>query len=121
MLKDAEDIFVEDEIIDEESNKLYCAACGHIVTLTDWRIAVDGAHEHTFFNSAGILFRVLSYKEASGVVIACEATTEFSWFDGHAWLIALCEGCGIHLGWRFEGERVFSGLVKPKLSMIKSS
>ncbi|MBG04002.1 MAG: hypothetical protein CMM59_07985 [Rhodospirillaceae bacterium] len=121
MLKDAEDTFVEDEVIDEESNELYCAACGHLVTRTDWRIAVDGAHEHTFFNPAGILFRVLSFKEAPGVVTAGEATTEFSWFDGHAWLIAYCEGCGIHLGWRFEGERVFFGLVKPKLTMIKPS
>ena len=32
MLKNAEDTFVEDEIIDEESNELYCAACGHLVT-----------------------------------------------------------------------------------------
>ncbi|MEC7397534.1 MAG: hypothetical protein VX639_10340 [Pseudomonadota bacterium] len=46
---------------------------------------------------------------------------EFSWIDGHAWLIAFCEGCGIHLGWRFKGERVFFGLVKPKLWMIKPS
>ena len=28
MLKDAEDTFVEEEIIDEESSELYCAACG---------------------------------------------------------------------------------------------
>ena len=47
MLMDAEDTFVEDEIIDEESNELSCAACGHLVTRTDWRIAVDGAHEQT--------------------------------------------------------------------------
>ena len=62
MLKDAEDTFVEEEIIDEESSELYCAACGHLVTRTDWRIAVDGAHEHTFFDPVGILFWVLSFK-----------------------------------------------------------
>ena len=62
MLKDAEDTFVEEEIIDEESSELYCAPCGHLVTRTDWRIAVDGAHEQTFFDPVGILFRVLSFK-----------------------------------------------------------
>ena len=62
MLKDAEDTFVEEEIIDEESNELYCTACGHLVTRTDWRIAADGAHEHTFFDPVGMLFWVLSFK-----------------------------------------------------------
>ena len=62
MLKDAEDTFVEEEIIDEETSELYCAACGHLVTRTDWSIAVDGAHEQTFFDPVGILFRVLSFK-----------------------------------------------------------
>ena len=62
MLKDAEDAFVEEEIIDEESSELYCAACGHLVARTVWRIAVDGAHEHTFFDPVSILFRVLSFK-----------------------------------------------------------
>lgn len=32
MLKDAEDTFVEEEIIDEESSELYCTACGRLVT-----------------------------------------------------------------------------------------
>ena len=60
--EDAEDAFVEEEIIDEESSELYCAACSHLVTRSNWRIAVDGAYEHTFFNPFDILFRVLSFK-----------------------------------------------------------
>ena len=84
MLKDAEDAFVEEEIIDEESSELYCAACSHLVTRTNWRIAVDGAYEHRFFNPFDILFRVLSFKKAPGGVTPGEATTEFSWFHGHA-------------------------------------
>ena len=62
MLKDAEDTFVEEEFIDEESSEIYCAACGHLVTRPNWRIAVDGAHEQTFFDPVGILFRLLSFK-----------------------------------------------------------
>ena len=62
MLKDAENTFVEEEIIDGESSELYCAACGHLATRPNWRIAVDGAHEHTFFGPIGILFLLLSFK-----------------------------------------------------------
>lgn len=118
MLQDAEDTIVEDKVTDEEASEIYCAACGHLVTRTDWRMAVDGTHEHTLFNPAGILFRVLCFKEAPGVVAPGEATAEFSWFDGHAWRIAFCGGCATHLGWQFEGGGVFFGLVKPKLTMI---
>ena len=56
MLKDAENTFVEEEIIDEESSELYCAACGHLVTRTNWRIAVDGAYEHTFLTRSVFYF-----------------------------------------------------------------
>lgn len=28
-------------------------------------------------------------------------STEFSWFPGYAWQIALCKRCQIHIGWRF--------------------
>jgi len=28
-------------------------------------------------------------------------TTEFSWFEGYSWQVAVCSECGEHLGWRF--------------------
>ena len=119
MLKDAEDTLIEDDVTDEEAREIYCAACGHLVTRTDWRMTFDGAHEHTFFNPARILFRVLCFKEAPGAKVRGDATTEFSWFNGHAWRIAFCGGCATHLSWRFEVTGVFFGLVKPKLTMRK--
>jgi hypothetical protein len=30
-----------------------------------------------------------------------EASTLFTWFEGYAWQVASCAGCGTHLGWRF--------------------
>ena len=66
MLKDAEDTLIEDDATDEEANEIYCAACGHLVTRAVWRMTFDGAHEHTLFNPAGILFRVLCFKEVPG-------------------------------------------------------
>ncbi len=120
MLEDAEDTLVEDEVVDEEADEIYCAVCGHFVTRTDWWRAVDGAHEHTLFNPAGIVFRVLCFREAPGTEApAGDATVNFSWFDGYVWRVAFSGGCATHLGWRFEGTDVFFGLVKPKLTMIK--
>ncbi|MEL0019277.1 MAG: cereblon family protein [Rickettsiales bacterium] len=118
MLKETAETLVEDDQAVEDANEIYCSACGHLVTRTDWRIAMDSAHEHTFFNPAGIVFRVLCFKEAPGADAPGELTADFSWFDGHAWRIAICGGCGTHLGWRFEGSSVFFGLAKPKLTMI---
>lgn len=41
----------------------------------------------------------------------------WTWFPGRAWRIALCRGCGVHLGWSFEKEAMppFFGLVKDRL------
>ena len=120
MFKDAEDTLLEHEVFDDEASEIYCAACGHLITRTNWRIAFDGAHEHTLFNPAGVVFRVLCFKEAPGADASGQATTEFTWFDGYAWRIAFCAGCGTHLGWLFDGTSVFFGLVKPKLTMTAS-
>jgi hypothetical protein len=120
MLRDAPESENQDETVEAEPNEIYCAACGHLVTRTDWRMSVAGAHEHTFFNPAGIVFRVVCFKEAPGVGVRGDATAEFTWFDGYKWRIALCGGCAGHLGWRFEAGDIFFGLIKSKLTMTLS-
>lgn len=104
---------------DEEAERVFlCARCGLLVTRAHWAIAPDGEHERSFFNPAGIVFRVLCFKEAPGAIEAGEPTADFSWFRGYAWRFALCRSCGAHLGWRYEGEpdpAVFFGLIKPAL------
>ena len=117
MLRDAPETVEDDETVDDEADEIYCVGCGHLVTRGRWRIAMDGNHEHTFFNPAGIVFRVLCFKEAPGALPVGSVTAEFSWFDGHTWRIAICGGCGDHLGWMFEGAGAFFGLVKPRLTM----
>ena len=99
-------------------DKIYCAACGHLVTRTDWRRAVNSAHDHTLFNPARTVFPVLCFRETPDTEASGDATADFSWFDGYVWRIAFCSDCAAHLGWRFEGTDVFLGLVKPKLMMI---
>lgn len=102
-----------------ESEPVYlCAACGSPVTRARWAIAPTGDHERTVFNPAGIVFRILVFGEAPGADPCGAAFTDFTWFSGFAWRLALCRGCGVHLGWRYEGEtapRVFFGLIKDRL------
>jgi hypothetical protein len=108
-----------DQAASPEEEEIYCAACRTLVTRGRWRIAVNGAHEHTVFNPAGIVFTVLCFREAIGAASVGRASDVFTWFKGYAWRIAVCAACGQHLGWRYEGEAlppVFFGLIRDRLS-----
>lgn len=73
--------------------RLFCAACRHPVTHQDERISVQGGHEHRFTNPHGISYHIGCFREAAGCTAAGEATMEFTWFSGYAWLIAYCANC----------------------------
>lgn len=123
MLEMHGDSEVHTEFDDEHGldDAIVCLDCGALVTRTRWRLAMDGEHERTFFNPAGHVFRVLCFREAPGTIITGEPSDEFSWFKGYLWRFALCQGCGIHLGWRYEGENdppIFFGLIKGRLSQV---
>lgn len=98
---------VEAEEIEEEERGeggIFCRRCGHRVTGEASRIAVNGSHTHAFFNPAGILFELGCFRKAPGCSVHGEASSEFSWFAGYRWRIALCGQCAAHLGWRFENR-----------------
>ena len=119
MPKDAPESIADSAARDAE--RVYrCAACAHEITRGRWEMAMDGAHERAFFNPAGVVFRVLCFKEAPGVAALGPPTREFTWFRGTAWRFAVCRRCGAHLGWRYEGDgapAVFFGLIKPALTV----
>jgi hypothetical protein len=95
---------------------LHCRACGHKITREDDRIPVLGLHEHTRTNPHGITFRFGSFRNAQGCATSGEPIAAFTWFAGYYWRLALCGGCRIHLGWRFEGAGAnFFGLVLERL------
>jgi hypothetical protein len=94
-----------------------CKTCGNTITGRDKKIAVQGAHAHTFFNPAGIVFELGCFSTAPGCHKVGEATSDFTWFAGYVWRYAICRKCKSHLGWYFEmGEHSFLGLI---LSNIK--
>jgi len=101
----------------EPPRRLFCAACKHLVTHQHERIAVQGGHEHRFTNPQGIAYRIGCFRRADGCSPIGQPTTEFTWFRGYAWLIALCANCHGHLGWRFQSSQdFFHGLIADRLT-----
>jgi hypothetical protein len=95
---------------------LLCSVCRAPATSDLDRIEVEGAHEHTFANPFGHLFRIGCFGSANGCLVWGEPSHEFPWFSGHTWQLALCRGCGVQLGWCFVGPgRLFFGLVLDRL------
>lgn len=105
------------ESVTEEERWLRCAACGARITPERARIDVSGAHEHSFMNPSGLRFVVACFATAPGCMDEGERSTVWTWFPGRAWQIALCKGCGAHLGWSFHAANVapFYGLVRDRL------
>ena len=76
------------------------------------RREVDGAHEHTFLNPAGVVYTIRCFHGAPGAAFVGEPTSAFSWFVGWTWRIALCAACGAHVGWRWDrDDAAFVGLI----------
>lgn len=96
---------------------ILCVACGSRVARSSHRIAVNGSHEHSFFNPAGLVFELGCFSAAPGCSTTGAACFEFTWFPGHSWQIALCAACRNHLGWRYAapGGSAFFGLILAQL------
>lgn len=102
----------EENLDRQEGRRLCCAACRHPITRERDRIFVQGTHEHTYANPHGISYHIGCFAEASGCAHHGPATDAWSWFPGYRWQIAVCGGCGAHLGWRYTGgDAVFHGLI----------
>ncbi len=79
-------------------------------------ITIQGQHSHTFTNPAGILYTIGCFSKADGCIVHGMPTTEFTWFEGFRWSIALCGGCLIHLGWFYQsGSEAFFGMILDRL------
>lgn len=89
-----------------------CATCRSRITHDDHRIAIAGAHEHTFVNPGGFVHHLGCFSLAVNLSYVGAPETAFSWFPGYSWQIAACSTCATHLGWiyRCAGEQ-FHGLL----------
>ena len=100
---------------------ILCAQCRQVITHPSQRVHISGAHRHTFFNPHGILYEIGCYGRVQGCGHAGPPTSDFSWFKGYTWRVAVCTGCLTHLGWLFEGADganfhglIFDRLIGPK-------
>ncbi len=102
--------------------RLLCAACRHPITTDEQRIAIGGGHQHTFTNPHQITYRIGCFRNAPGCGHVGAATDEFTWFAGYRWRVAVCGGCGGHVGWGFQkaGGSGFHGLILDQLTAEKT-
>jgi len=78
-----------------------CGPCDHPITWEALRIKMNNHHFHRLINPQKIEFLVGCFSQASGCLAAGQPFRRHSWFIGYQWQIALCRGCGAHLGWYF--------------------
>ncbi|HLL22348.1 MAG TPA: cereblon family protein [Kofleriaceae bacterium] len=103
-------------IEDRDDDALRCARCEHHITERAFRIAVSGAHEHTFVNPAGFAYRIGCFAAAPGATSAGPLETAFSWFPGWAWQVVACARCQAHIGWLYRlADQQFHGLILDRL------
>ncbi len=104
----------------DEANKkgfLRCAECQYPITRKIDRIEMNERHQHVFANPHGHIFQIACFAQAPGCVAIGAETSQFSWFPGYTWQIALCGQCLTLLGWAFRsGEAQFFGLIIDKLT-----
>ena len=104
-------------------SRLVCKACGHEITRAGARTAVDGSHGHVFSNPGGYVYEIGCFRTAPGCLHEGMPTTEFSWFPGFSWQVALCGGCRCLMGWKYRsvqgGESSFHGLILPHLTEVE--
>ncbi|MDX9834146.1 MAG: cereblon family protein [Desulfobulbus sp.] len=104
-----------------DDSYLLCAACNAVITTPDQAVQIYGRHGRAFFNPAGIAYELRCFRNAPGVSAEGAPTSEFSWFPGCCWQIALCAACRTHLGWLFTGAESFAALISSRIKPSPSS
>ena len=100
---------------DREKRALLCKVCDQVITTEEERISISGQHVYTRVNPGGFAYTFACFREAPGCRGVGAASYEHAWFAGHCWRIAVCAGCGEHLGWYFRNGNVFYGLIRDRL------
>jgi hypothetical protein len=84
------------------SKSYRCSECNSVITYADRIIAVSGSKRHSFTNPAGVFCDFFTFSSCPGAFALGDPIVEHSWFPGYGWSLALCLGCGNHLGWLYK-------------------
>ena len=96
---------------------IVCRNCRRHITDPSQAVSINGVHAHTFANPHGYVYDIGCFQSAVGCAIVPPSSTEFTWFSGYDWRLALCGGCDAHLGWFFSGPgSSFFGLILERLA-----
>ena len=115
-LKPVKSSRTEDQEKDRTGRAVHCARCDTLITYSSQAFFYNGEHHFRRTNPHGLTFDLALYQQAACRVRG-EPTTEWSWFGGYAWQLAMCPACGAHLGWAFSGtdKSGFFGLIVTRL------
>ncbi|EDR22353.1 hypothetical protein EDI_335090 [Entamoeba dispar SAW760] len=101
-----------------QSTQLICACCNEFniktifcPTKNIFSVSTSGINSN-HVNPAGFTFTVTTAIHCSNLRVETQPSNEFSWFEGYAWQIIVCESCGNHIGWKFTTH---NDLLKPKI------
>ena len=116
---DLQDIAELDEVV---RRQIRCVICHHVITNKENIKTISGAHIYEFTNPQGISFTIGCFDRAPGCVPAGAQYSEWSWFQGYKWQLALCAACSEHLGWSYLNDNgsTFFGLIIARLTYDQS-
>ncbi len=97
----------------EEEKYILCRHCENKISQPKYRVTYQGAFDHTFLNPTGDVFHIGCFKKADGCAVLGKSSSEWTWFYGFSWQVALCSQCLNHLGWFYQSEKgsPFFGLI----------
>ena len=73
-----------------------------------------------YVNPSGYIHELITLYNTKNLWIIGRPNSEFSWFEGYGWQIAICGRCGGHIGWCFSTEsslspKLFYGLSRENI------
>lgn len=82
-----------------------CQRCSsQIASYSDIFAMAKGNLNANYCNPAGYIHETLTVHKTiheEALRIVDRPSSEFSWFPGYAWQIAVCKECSGHIGWKF--------------------
>ena len=106
-----------DEVVQDESSRLYCGACFNAITSLKAKAEIRGHFLHECINPQGFQYQIGCFHQSLGCDISGQPSLEYSWFEGFHWQLCAGNQCQQHLGWYFSRyDRHFFGLIMRRLT-----
>jgi cereblon len=81
-----------------------CKRCNNsIACYGDIFAMAKGNVNANYCNPAGYIHETLTVQKTieNALQMVDRPSTDFSWFPGYSWQIAICSKCSTHVGWKF--------------------